>query len=194
MGRLLLSMAAVVLLAGCPPKHGVVTATTPESVRVASVLESATEGEVESDDTALDALVRELEKRNLTPVVDAVSGPQRTRLELLAEGAEAGMVLLVESTTRFSSQMNGRYRWTVDVRARLADPENLAQPLEATFSVPVHLLFAHESDNDALIAATPTISNRVGNLLDEWLRAQQGLRASEERDPSSQLPGAGLQR
>jgi hypothetical protein len=193
MRRALLSLLALATLAGCPPKNGLVTAATPTPVDFASVLESAVDGEVESDDTALNAIQRELERRNLTPVVREISGPHRARLDLLAEGA-SGMVLLVESTTRFSSQMNGRYRWTVDVHARLAEPDALGRPLEARFTVPVHLLFAHEAENDALIAATPSIANRVGNLLDEWLRAVQNLEANGEVRRSTQLPGAGLDR
>ncbi|MEZ4322680.1 MAG: hypothetical protein R3F61_34755 [Myxococcota bacterium] len=159
------------LLAGCP--HPTVPqAAQPAPVRLASVLQSATDGPVEADDTALDAIVAEVQRRNLTPMAVSVSGPHRRRLEMLAEGASGGLVLLVESTARFSSQMNGRYRWTVEVEARLADPAALDDAATVDFTVPVHLLYAHERENDALIAATPSIARRVGGLLDEWIQAQ----------------------
>ncbi|MCB9677112.1 MAG: hypothetical protein H6737_18490 [Alphaproteobacteria bacterium] len=169
--RLTRPILLALLLAGCP-KPTTLQAPAPVPVRVGSVLESATEGPVEADTTALDAIVAEIEARNLTPVAVEVSGPHRKRLEMLAQGASGGVILLVESTARYSTQMNGRYRWTVEVEAKLADPEALDEAAVESFTVPVHLLYAHERENDALIAATPSIARRVGALLDDWIRAQ----------------------
>ena len=56
--------------------------------------------------------------------VDVAFRMKRTtalRLAVLASAnEEAELLLLVETRTRFYSQLNGRYRWTVDAKISLA--------------------------------------------------------------------------
>jgi len=77
--------------------------------------------------------------------------------------------LRVESTARFSSQINGRYRWTVSVTATVAPVEGL--PTARSFTVPVHLVYYHDKETEALVEAAPLIARQVGELLDDWISA-----------------------
>jgi len=166
------ALFALLLLAGCP-KTVVLQAPVPTQVRVATVLESPTEGQLEERASARGAITAELQKRNFTPVPVEVHAPHHKRFEVLADGADGALLLLVESSARYSSQMNGRYRWTVDVQARLADPAQPDDAIEAKFTVPVHLLYSHQREADALVSAMPSIARRVGVLLDEWITSHQ---------------------
>jgi len=76
--------------------------------------------------------------------------------------------LVVESSARFSSQINGRYRWTVAVTATITPTEG--PPSTRSFTVPVHLVYYHDKEVEALSEAAPLIARQVGDLLDAWIR------------------------
>jgi hypothetical protein len=111
----------------------------------------------------------ELERRGIAVTPVELTVPHRQRFNALVAGGP-GLVVLVESTARYSSQMNGRYRWTVEVDARVARAEAPDDVERAEFTVPVHLLYAHEREAEALAEAAPSIARRVGQLVDGWLQ------------------------
>lgn len=171
-------------LAGCLARQPIVQAPQPVPVAVATVL-----GGVESKDLLevpddfqdrIDHVVsaRNLVARPLEPsrFKAAFTDSRSTAHRLLwLDGAagDAGLLLLVEAEARYFSQLNGQYRWTVEVHATLAPPHQPEAATTADFEVPVFLQFHHERETEALSAAAPVIERRVGSLIDEYLAGQR---------------------
>ena len=124
-----------------PPKK----APDPVPVKLAVVLESVDDAAVASAPAAVDAQIRdELVRRNLV-VQDVEVTPAFGRIRstegrlALMEGE--GVAVIVEAVARFSAQVNGRYRWSIEVAASVHDPDR-AGP-NRSFRVPVHLVYDH---------------------------------------------------
>lgn len=164
--------ALVACLKPSPP----IGAASRTPVRVAVVLESYDSPTVEPAPPAVLArLADTFAERNLDPVaVDptatAAFGQARSteaRRALLE--TDAAPVLLLECAPRFSAQVNGRYRWTVEVAATIGPAHaDLRQ-----FTVPVHLMYAHEQEEEALTEAAPLVARELGRLLDDWLQVSE---------------------
>lgn len=175
----------LMLLLACAPKQAPLQALTAwpvDTVVVANLLDSR---EVREGPDALYTSVEGLlRQRNLQPQrLDAAqwTGAFTTRrspgqrLVFLAERPEAAeVILLVDSTASFYSQMSGRYRWTVAVEAHLRRSNDGNSSMSLNFEVPVFLDFDHEREDAAIAAAVPVIQHRLGQLLDEWLGGQGG--------------------
>ena len=80
---------------------------------------------------------------------------------------DADLLLLVETRTRFYSQLNGRYRWTVDAKITLAKREAREEAVSSSIDVPVFLDFDHQREREALVVAGPRIADEVARLADE---------------------------
>ena len=170
----------LMLLFACLPKQAPVqsiSALPTDLVAVANLLESR---EVRDGPAALyGALEGLLQQRNLVPqrVEPAAWSAEFTnrrspgqRVLFLAERSTTErVVLLVDTTASFYSQMSGRYRWTVAVEAQVRAAPTDKNPLSVTFEVPVFLDFDHEREDAAIAAAVPVIQHRLASLLDEWL-------------------------
>lgn len=124
-------------------------------------------------DTAVSAA---LSLRNLAPKVlstdewqSVLGGAKSTEQRETALGKldPTAVGVLVELAPAFYSELSGQYRWTVDVKLSLAVPD--ANTFDASFSVPVFLRYAHESEADAVANAAPVISRRLGEMVDIWL-------------------------
>ncbi len=172
--------APLLLLAACLTPKPPAQAPTREPVLVATVLESFDEealGEVPSD--ALDRVTKELEARNLEPVpADAGALSEFTsvrstdgRVEALV--GQVPVVLLVEAAPRFSAQVNGRYRWSVETTVTLQPGTDPLARKTDSFSVPVHLVYSHEEEPQALSEASPVVARHVARILDEWIAASR---------------------
>jgi hypothetical protein len=125
------------------------------------------------------SIVETLEARNL-PVsllpaelyVDAFSTQRTTahRLRHLAElPSTPELLVLLEATPRFDSQLNGRYRWVVDITLSVAPAQDLDRAQVERFDVPVFLGFHHQRESEALAAAAPVVQRHLGRLLDGYL-------------------------
>lgn len=158
-------------LFACIKPAGPVQAPTPLDLRVAPV--------VTSYDTALIALGGEalVEELSAEIAAHALRAAPITELGALASARNAdarlaalgdGPVLLVEAAPRFSSQMAGRYRWTVDVTLAL---RGVGAPEDRTFTVPVALVYDHERELAAVDAAAPAIASELREVLDHALSA-----------------------
>ena len=145
----------LLLLAGCL-KPTMLQAPTPVSVEIVAILDQGTP--VAAPPALADRLAQELTKRNLTP----------QKVEGLAVSGDKAF-LIVESSARFSSQINGRYRWTVTVNAIVSPAEGQASTKE--FTVPVHLVYYKDKEPEAVAEAAPLIARQVGALLDDWIRS-----------------------
>jgi fructose-specific component phosphotransferase system IIB-like protein len=168
------------LLSGCLSKHQPVQAPRSTTVAVASALAVLDSTEVQAVPDALAEGIAQLcSERNLQPTALAPAAytgefaSKRTsqhRLEhVAAQAGGAELLLLVETTVAYYSQMNGRYRWTVEVDATISPADDLSQAFAARFSVPVFLEHYHEKEAAALEAAAPLLERRLGALLDAYL-------------------------
>lgn len=156
-----------VSLMACIEHKPPVRAAAPVPLDVVVVLESFDRPEVAAAPAPVSArFAAEAAARNLAAEVsdpDPAFAEVRStdaRLQRLGDGAH----LLVECAPRFSAQVNGRYRWTVDVTATIEPPR-----ASRAFTVPVHLLYAHEDEEEALTEAAPVIARQVGEMLDAWV-------------------------
>ncbi len=143
---------------------------------------SGSGGHVEAPQVLFDGLVNVLAAEGLlvkpvalesvgTALVTARTDEERFRA-VLGERAAVGLVVLVETRARFYSQIEGRYRWVVDVRAGVAQASDPAVAVVEVFEVPVFLQFEHESEADAVAAAEPVIRRHLARLLRRHLGAE----------------------
>lgn len=95
------------------------------------------------------------------------------RLRWLSEQDRGDFVVLVESTAVYNTQIEGRFRWSVEVVSTIADASELSSASTRRFAVPVHLQFVHEKDEAAVRAAGVVIERQVARQVDQWLRGQQ---------------------
>jgi hypothetical protein len=171
----------VIFLLACLKPAEVPQASVRASVVTAAVVESFDDAEVATaPDDVLERIAAALAARNLEPAAadpaswSAAFASRRTtpaRVETLAErGGDA--VLLVELAPRFSAQVNGRYRWTVEAAVTLAPTAHPEAALARRFNVPVHLLYAHQQEGEAVSEAAAVLSREVGAVLDEWVSAR----------------------
>lgn len=172
-----LLLCAVVAVAACIPRAPIPQAPTRIPVAVVAVLGSVEDRSVQAAPEALTRrLVQSVEARNLVAVPDAPAGLLDAFADRRATAQRLGwlvehhptpeLYLLVEAEARYYSQLEGRYRWTVEVHSALAPRQNLDGALSSQIEVPVFLQFHHEREAAALEAAAPVIQRQVEALLD----------------------------
>ena len=173
---MVLRICTLLLLAGCLKQPSAVTSGAPVPVALGAVLTGVDDGVTTPAATeVMERLSAVVSARALTPKPAsgealAVRPNSASRVSLLAEGAEAGgLLVLVESSARFFSQMNGRFRWTVEVKITLAPGGEPDHSVVDSFEVPVFLQFNHEGEDEALREGLPVIERRLGALLDSYL-------------------------
>lgn len=157
------------LASACLKSAGPVAAPTPLDVRVVPLVASYADATVSpAGDALVDELVDEVAAHALRPApvteLGAVAAARDTDARLAALGD--GPVVLVEIAPRYSSQMAGRYRWTVDVALSL---QGLGEPERRTFTVPVALVYDHEREQAAADAAAAAIARELREVLDHAL-------------------------
>ncbi len=174
-----MSLLLLSALLGCLSRPALVQAQRPMSVAVVAAIEPLDEARVQVMPEPVRAgLEKVLAERNLQPT--ALSAEQWEgaftrgrstpfRVAHAALAAQSDLVLVVEAFARYGSQLNGRYRWTVQVTATLAQASKPEQAVSSAFDVPVFLLYAHEREAEAVAAAAPVIERQVGHLLDQVL-------------------------
>lgn len=165
------------------------------AVSVVAVVDAVGDAPTADAPESLDkAIAAALSARKLMPTVlspeqwQAALGPARSseqREAALAAFSPSLPNVLVELAPAFYSELSGQYRWTVGVKLSLAIPDS--NTFDAAFSVPVFLRYAHEGESEAVAAAAPVISRRLGEMADIWL-AQSGLAQSGLAGPLPSLP------
>ena len=167
-------------LLACTPKHPPVVAASPIATDVVVVQDQLDQRGVTAGPPALQDGVRELLGRHALTAMPVppetwqeAFGSRRTESQRLAwmterSGASPAL-LLVETRAEFYSQMNGRYRWTVEVRTSLRSTAKAEQLASDSFSVPVFLDFDHEREDAAIAAAVPVIQHHLELMVENWL-------------------------
>ncbi len=80
-----------------------------------------------------------------------------------------GPILILETQAEFYAQVNGRFRWEVDVHMDLFDgTEHIVEDL----TIPVFHQFHHQRHAEALEAALPTLERKFHALLNEHLQTK----------------------
>ncbi len=167
------------LALACVPKPQPVKSRTPLTVAVAVVEDRTDKREVGAvPEEVTKKIVGALADRNLRPklvpheaIASAFASRRTTphRLAHLAEGSDADLLALVETTATFYSQMNGRYRWVVQARVTMAKRNERDQAVVKELDFASFLDFDHQKEADALAAAAPRIGETVGRLADDFL-------------------------
>ena len=180
---MVLRILPLLAFCACIKHPAAVTAAEPAPVALGAVLTGVDDGATTAADApTLERLSAVVSARGLSPKaasgeVLATKPTSALRVGLLAEGASPGeLLVLVETSARFFSQMNGRFRWTLEVRLTLAPASEPDRAVVDTFEVPVFLQFSHEGEAEALREGLPVIERRLGALLDSYLL---GLAASK---------------
>ena len=126
-------------------------------------------------DAVMDALAQEGLTLQLVTLAgrEAALGNARTDADRLgAIAGDGGWVVMVEARARFFSQLEGRWRWVVEVRVCLGPADSLDRAVFDTFEVPVFLRHEHQGPESAIDAAAPLIGPKVARLLRQQLGAE----------------------
>ncbi len=179
----LLALAAVGI-AACVPNTPVVRMAQPTPAALLVVFDdNHSQRLVDPPAELLERLQQVLAARNLTVrqiaagehAADLAASRQTgRRLQKLAEIDDAPVVVLVELAADYYSQLAGRYRWNVYAKLSVMSPKETMAPLTEQVQFPAILEFDHEGEADAVAYAVPYITERLGKLLDDFLRSQGG--------------------
>jgi len=83
------------------------------------------------------------------------------------EHPTADMVMLVEAEAHYFSQLQGRFRWVVQVSVSIAEVNRPQEGVSESFAIPVFMQFQHQREADAIAAASGVINRRISTLLDD---------------------------
>ena len=164
-------MVLIMIAAACmhqPPPPSAASTTSVHAVALMDPLDSATPSEL--PDELLGALRKEASSRNIG--LDFRSIPfegQRQTMQRL-EHVEDRPLLLIETRVWYMSQLEGRFRWEVEVMMSLAGESG--STIQREFSVPVFHQYHHQREQDALVAASPVILRQLGGMLDDYVRGE----------------------
>jgi len=168
-------------LAGCMPKPAPILSASALPVALAGVLSGKQAKPRALPEGVQRRLVRALESRKLVPKplgMDAVRAPfsqkrgTPQRLEWLAETTGEGLMMLVELSAFYDTQIQGRLRWTVRGTLSLGSVDAPASAVQRSIDTAVFLQFLHQAESEAVLEAATTIERAADRLLDDWLRAQ----------------------
>jgi len=175
--RLLAVLSVLGLLGGaCIPRIPIQRLPTTTPIAVAYVVDPAFAGEPTTAPEKLKAVIAAiLAERNLQPVelpLEVVKGGKLTdtRMAAMREAdTQTPYLLLVELRVQFFSQLDGRYRW--EVGTTLTAERRQGTQVKDPFEVPIVLIYDHEKQDAAMVAASHDIGSRLGVLLDGLLSA-----------------------
>ena len=77
-------------------------------------------------------------------------------------------LLLIETQAQFFSQLEGRFRWTVEAQISLLAPGG--EIFQKTLSIPVFHQFHHQREKESLEAAREQILRSLDRILDDYIR------------------------
>ena len=156
-------MVLITLLTACLKSPAVVSSPTAETWPAWMILEME---EDESVPTTVSTRLSEVAKAHN---ISLQLQPTPSDFEFSKHVAAAAPVLVIESSAEFYAQVNGRFRWEVDVKIDLFDgSEHITEELV----IPVFHQFHHERHAEALEAALPTLERKLHTLLNKHLSAK----------------------
>lgn len=173
-----LVLTLLLVTTGCAKLGAIEQSPSRDTIRYAALLETEA-AEASSVPEALHAkIATALDRRNLEASALPIEAPtlgateRGDRIELLLDDGGPAF-LLVETSARFSVQVNGRYRWNVEADLSLVTEGDTTKTRRASVRVPVALVYSHQGAEEALAEAAPLVARRIAGLLDEWLSSRQ---------------------
>ena len=159
------AMVFAVVLSGCLPKVAPQRLEQPAALALAIVVDD----DVQVPEAFRARLKDVAQSRNLEVrevQVAQLQGQRLTaeRFAALRAASDAPFALLVEARTRFFSQIEGRFRWSVPVKLTAARAG--ASPSQDAVDLPALLQFEHERGSEALENVAEPLASRVAPLLD----------------------------
>jgi hypothetical protein len=142
------------------------------------VLEDARGKPVAAPAILHEELVRALEHEGLQPrwsneAVDLGRlGSTPARVRWLAARHSGASVMLIEARVRFFNEVEGRFRWDVDVKATAFDGARIDDAVTSAFDAPAILNFPHQGETDALSYAAVPIAREIAELGALFLEAR----------------------
>ena len=167
-------MVLISLLWACSVSKPVLKSPTAHDVHMLASLDLLdTANSVELPSSLQKALVSKVEARGITvqmiPLNDRYAAQrnsaQRSKIH------EKRPLLLIETQAQFFSQLEGRFRWTVDVKLNLYTADGVVY--NRTASIPVFHQFHHQREKESLEAAQDQINRYVDRILDDYVRGLQ---------------------
>lgn len=158
----------LILLLGCVQRHEPFPSPRALAVDVAPVFETPDAAVLDAPDRLDGALLAAARARKLEPRLvptDRFGAPfarRRDTAQRLGFLAGPDPVLLVETRPRLFGLVRGHWKWVVEVHATLG-------ALSERFDVPVFLANPGDDAEDAVVAATPDIARRTGELIDRYV-------------------------
>ena len=165
------------LAGGCLKPKPAQTAAQTVPLRLVTALgsyEDPTVADLPAD--VIERIGEEVTARNLTPepvgVFAEAFGTRREvagRLDVLEEAGIAQPLLLVSCDPRYDTQVNGRFRWSVDCDVALASPDLDDGLIVDTLDAAAHPVYYHQREAAAVSEVSALLARKVGNVLDQWL-------------------------
>lgn len=168
------------LMAACMPKKVLLQAPTDARIAVATLfnpMDSRTVVQapaeltqaVSATVTAAGFAVTPVEAASLATEFESRRGSLKRAAFLAQQEPEHEFLGLVETQARYFSQLNGLFRWEVDVRVTLRVADDAESAITDTFTVPVFLRFQHEGEEEAVSASAGMIDRRLRRKLGEFV-------------------------
>ena len=150
---------ALLAVAACVKTGPVAIATPGTSLTLVPTMSLYDDTDVRiMPQAVVDDLLTEARRHNVT--ADATMSADAAR--------SLDAVLHVHCTPRFDTQVNGRFRWIVDCDARMTG-QGTAHVEPRTLSMPAHLVYYHEREEEAVTWVTQGLIRRVGQVLQDWI-------------------------
>jgi hypothetical protein len=158
---------AFLLAAGCMHQPSPLKAEAMTAVPAIALMDPLdTDSPAGLPESLLSALKAEASSRNIGLEFGTIPfDGQRQTMQRLGHIGERPL-LLIETKVWYQSQLEGRFRWEVEVVMSMAGPDSTIQ---RDFSVPVFHQYHHQREAEALIAAQPVIIRQLGGILDDYI-------------------------
>lgn len=154
-------MVLISLLIACLKPQTVVQSTQPVELPSVFALQMQ---DSEPMPTEVQKRLEEIAKiHNVT--IQPLSFPQNIDA-LSRDDSEQNPLLIIDTQAIFYAQVNGRFRWEVNVDLVLRDGD---VQLEKTITIPVFHQFHHQREAECLEAALPTLERELHSLLNTYL-------------------------
>ena len=154
-------MVLISLLIACLKPQTVVQSSQPVELPSVFALQMQ---DSEPMPTEVQKRLEEIAKiHNVT--IQPLSFPQNIDA-LSRDDSEQNPLLIIDTQAIFYAQVNGRFRWEVNVDLVLRDGD---VQLEKTITIPVFHQFHHQREAECLEAALPTLERELHSLLNTYL-------------------------
>ena len=163
------------LLSACTLNKGRLKSNTPITVESIAVIDDIDKRTSSSFPKSLQKrLQKELQDRNVNLVFSPQLADKLTSQRNSTQRAkitEKRPLLLIETQARFYAQLNGFFRWVVEVKIHLWNEKN--ESFSRTFSIPVFHQFHHERGKEAIIKSETILLRQIHAVVDDYIRGNK---------------------